>query len=127
MTPLPAALDAPCVSGYKQTLSNGGWEKMILRRRRPRGARRSILIVAAVAAVFAMLVGSGSGALPSGFQESTVYSGLTNPTAIEFASDGRVFVAEKRGVIKVFDRRSEERRVGKECCTVCRSRWWPYH
>jgi len=80
---------------------------MILRRRRPRGARRSILIVAAVAAVFAMLVGSGSGALPSGFQESTVYSGLTNPTAIEFASDGRVFVAEKRGVIKVFDSLSD--------------------
>ena len=23
--------------------------------------------------------------------------------------------------------RSEERRVGKECWPVCRSRWWPYH
>ena len=23
--------------------------------------------------------------------------------------------------------RSEERRVGKECCGVCRSRWSPYH
>ena len=23
--------------------------------------------------------------------------------------------------------RSEERRVGKECIAVCRSRWWPYH
>jgi glucose/arabinose dehydrogenase/PKD repeat protein len=28
---------------------------------------------------------------------------LTNPTVVRFASDGRVFVAEKRGVIKVFD------------------------
>ena len=26
-----------------------------------------------------------------------------------------------------FDDRSEERRVGKECRTVCRSRWSPYH
>ena len=42
--------------------------------------------------------------LPAGFQESTVFSGLTNPTAFRFAPDGRVFVAEKRGVIKVFDR-----------------------
>src|SRR3546814_16600598 len=25
-----------------------------------------------------------------------------------------------------FDR-SEERRVGKECVSTCRSRWWPYH
>ena len=24
-------------------------------------------------------------------------------------------------------RRSEERRVGKECMPVCRSRWSPYH
>ena len=28
---------------------------------------------------------------------------MTNPTAVRFAGDGRVFVAEKRGVIKVFD------------------------
>ena len=41
--------------------------------------------------------------LPPGFQESTVFSGLTNPTVVRFAPDGRVFVAEKRGVIKVFD------------------------
>src|SRR3546814_18481418 len=26
-----------------------------------------------------------------------------------------------------FHRRSEERRVGKECVRTCRSRWWPYH
>ena len=25
------------------------------------------------------------------------------------------------------NRRSEERRVGKECLAVCRSRWSPYH
>ena len=25
------------------------------------------------------------------------------------------------------ERRSEERRVGKECTSVCRSRWSPYH
>src|SRR3546814_20072457 len=27
----------------------------------------------------------------------------------------------------VDQRRSEERRVGKECVSTCRSRWWPYH
>ena len=40
---------------------------------------------------------------PPGFSEQTVFSGLTNPTAIRFSSDGRVFVAEKSGLIKVFD------------------------
>ena len=38
-----------------------------------------------------------------GFVESVVFSGLIEPTAMQFAPDGRVFVAEKRGVIKVFD------------------------
>ena len=41
--------------------------------------------------------------VPSGFQESVAFSGLTNPTAVRFAPDGRVFVAEKGGLIKVFD------------------------
>jgi glucose/arabinose dehydrogenase len=43
----------------------------------------------------------------AGFQESVVWSGLTNPTALRFAADGRVFVAEKSGVIKVFDSLSD--------------------
>ena len=45
--------------------------------------------------------------LPSGFSEQTVFSGLTNPSVIRFASDGRVFVAEKSGLIKVFDSTSD--------------------
>jgi glucose/arabinose dehydrogenase len=41
--------------------------------------------------------------LPPGFQESIAFSGLDTPTVVRFSPDGRVFVAEKRGVIKVFD------------------------
>jgi uncharacterized repeat protein (TIGR01451 family) len=41
--------------------------------------------------------------VPTSFQESVVLSGLTNPTALRFSPDGRVFVAEKSGLIKVFD------------------------
>jgi glucose/arabinose dehydrogenase len=45
--------------------------------------------------------------LPSGFQESTVFSGLNNPTALQFSKDGQIFVAEKSGLIKVFDNLSD--------------------
>jgi len=45
--------------------------------------------------------------LPAGFQETTVISGLSAPTVVRFASDGRVFVAEKSGIIKVFDSLSD--------------------
>ncbi len=47
-------------------------------------------------------VAAGTPALP-GFEEDLVFSGLANPTALAFAPDGRIFVAEKRGTIKVFD------------------------
>ena len=46
---------------------------------------------------------SAVAAPPAGFEETTVFSGFTNPTVVRFAGDGRVFVAEKSGVIKVFD------------------------
>ncbi|HEX6870833.1 MAG TPA: PQQ-dependent sugar dehydrogenase, partial [Micromonosporaceae bacterium] len=46
---------------------------------------------------------SQAAVLPSGFQEQIVFSGLTQPTNMEFAPDGRVFVTEKAGLIKVFD------------------------
>ncbi len=55
-------------------------------------------------AVGLVVVGGGRAAtLPAGFAETTVWSGLTNPTAVRFAPDGRVFVAEKSGRINVFD------------------------
>ena len=50
----------------------------------------------------------GRGGNPAaGFGESTVVACLVNPTVVRFSSDGRVFVAEKRGVIKVFDSLSD--------------------
>ena len=46
---------------------------------------------------------AGAAVLSSGFSMSTVFSGLTLPTAFRFAPDGHVYVAEKDGVVKVFD------------------------
>lgn len=39
--------------------------------------------------------------LPVGFTESAVVTGLVQPTAMEFASDRRLFVAEKSGTLRV--------------------------
>lgn len=60
----------------------------------------------------AMLVAFGLAACqppPSGgtFTDAIVLRGLLEPTTFRFASDGRIFVAEKRGVIKVFDSLSD--------------------
>jgi hypothetical protein len=58
----------------------------------------------ALAVIVAPLVAGSSHAAtsPPNFQERIVFRGLTNPTAVRFAADGRVFVAEKSGLVKVF-------------------------
>src|SRR3546814_3987909 len=61
-------------------------------------------------------------------EEHTIYGGLGGLVA-EILSE-----ASPRRVVRfgIEDRwgesaRSEERRVGKECVSTCRSRWSPYH
>src|SRR3546814_4942112 len=36
-------------------------------------------------------------------------------------------ILESTGLLGMIGKRSEERRVGKECVSTCRSRWSPYH
>src|SRR3546814_7644774 len=47
--------------------------------------------------------------------------------ADDFATDGLAFTEPDGVSLGVAFRRSEERRVGKECVSTCRSRWSPYH
>ncbi len=70
--------------------------------------RRSVAVVTALTLAATLLAavawpGSAAAALPANFQEKVVLSGLTMPTNVEFSPDGRVFVAEKSGLIKEFD------------------------
>jgi glucose/arabinose dehydrogenase/PKD repeat protein len=62
-----------------------------------------LTLLASSLAVLTTTESASAVSLPPGFQEEVVFSGLTQPTAVRFSSDGRVFVAEKSGLIKVFD------------------------
>jgi len=63
----------------------------------------SVLAFSALAATFTALPGSaGAQTLPPGFHDSIVISGLIRPTVVRFSPDGRIFVAEKSGIVKVF-------------------------
>jgi glucose/arabinose dehydrogenase len=42
-----------------------------------------------------------AGSLPPGFSETTITSSLTNPTAMALAPDGRIFVCEQGGALRV--------------------------
>ena len=68
-----------------------------------RAARACAAALACAAAIAALLAPpAGAAAPPPGFVVEPVVSGLDVPVAIDFAADGTMFVAEKRGVVRVF-------------------------
>ena len=84
---------------------------------RPRHLLRVSVVLAAlaVAATLVALLSPSKvdavSTLPAGFQDSAVIGGMTYPTTVQFANDGRVFVAEKSGLIKEFDNLSDTTRT----------------
>ena len=73
--------------------------------------------------VVAVIGGSGSG--KSVLLREII--GLMRPAAGRISVLGTDVWSASEDELTALRRRSEERRVGKECCTVCRSRWSPYH
>src|SRR3546814_1290010 len=69
---------------------------------------------------------TGVGAVPDAIlrlltdrRDLGVHSGMLGDGLVELVEAGVITNARKK--------RSEERRVGKECVSKCRSRWSPYH
>src|SRR3546814_12856841 len=102
MTACVAMVD-PLVKGFK-------WlrKKAVPRRRRDLFRRLDILVVAEVAIL--LLTDEAGMAMRNSSTRAMV----------------SVIVRDRRGHCRV-NRRSEERRVGKECVSTCRSRWSPDH
>jgi glucose/arabinose dehydrogenase len=103
-TATPAWGKGPEMSSHRRVLLTAGPGRAA---RRGRVLPLAVSVALVLGSLAALVVGTapaaGAATLPDGFREEIALSGLTNPTAVRFASDGRVFVAEKRGVIKVFD------------------------
>ena len=77
------------------------------RSRRPFSLLGALLIVATLLPVSATSVAAASADVPVGFADEAVFTGLNHPMAVAFGPDGKVYVAEKRGVIMVYDSLSD--------------------
>ena len=62
-------------------------------------SKRSLIAGALLVLVAACAVSAAT--LPSGFSETVVASGISNPTAMAFAPDGRLFVCQQNGQLRV--------------------------
>ncbi len=76
--------------------------RLRIRRWMKAGSRRLLAYGLVLAAVAGSAI-DAQAATPLGFQETTVITGLTAPSALRFAPDGRIFIAERRGTIQVYD------------------------
>ena len=78
-----------------------------------RGSRKKwwkplgISVVLVVALVPGVPSAGAAGNLPAGFTVTPVKTGLSLPTAVQFSPDGRVFVSEKSGTLKVWSSLSD--------------------
>src|SRR3546814_20875920 len=84
---------------------------------------------------FARILSKGDAALFGGYTTGDMKQKLAVPSSRALADflpaitiKAKDFANEVTNMqIKQQDIRSEERRVGKECVSTCRSRWSPYH
>jgi len=63
--------------------------------------RRTIAVVASFLFPLTLETTSEAATLPSGFSETVITNGLASPTAMAFAPDGRLFVCEQNGALRV--------------------------
>jgi glucose/arabinose dehydrogenase len=72
----------------------------VSRRASSRTSSRALRFAAALA-LLAVVSTAGAATLPPGFSETQFATGLAAPTAMAFAPDGRLFVAEQGGALRV--------------------------
>jgi glucose/arabinose dehydrogenase len=73
----------------------------VRRARVPRDPRDARLLTCALALLLLAPLALGGATLPSGFSESAVATGLASPTAMAVSPDGRIFVCEQGGKLRV--------------------------
>jgi len=69
-----------------------------------RTTARRLRALASALIAFCALLGSAAlpaATVPTGFSDSTVVTGLASPTAMEIAPDGRIFVSQQSGALRV--------------------------
>jgi glucose/arabinose dehydrogenase len=92
-----------CFQPIKERIDAMPEETRVWRMRRSVAlfAAMAVALLASVGALLTLPVSPAQGVPPDGFTESPVVSGLTDPMDMEFAPDGRLFVAEQAGRVRI--------------------------
>src|SRR3546814_19131013 len=86
-----------------------------------------IMVTLFAAAYIAEVVRGGLQAIPKGQLEAADAMGIGYWQSMRLVVLPQALKISIPGIVNTFVGRSEERRVGKECVSTCRSRGRPYH
>ena len=64
-------------------------------------SKYSITVALCVCCLLLATTGAKAATVPAGFTDAVVAGGLTNPTAMALAPDGRIFVCQQGGALRV--------------------------
>jgi glucose/arabinose dehydrogenase len=89
------------------------------------GLGEAALIVAMLAGSLALAAATSvaDAAVPAGFSDTIVIGGLSNPTAVQFAADGRIIVAQKGGQVYSFDSSGGSMTLRADLSTAVHDYW----
>src|SRR3546814_9167399 len=100
----------------------------LVRSVEPRGTEQIVQTVVIVVHLLVALGVVALGLLQQGKGADDGASFGSGASATVFGSQGSAtFLSRLTAILAGVFFRSEERRVGKECVSTCRSRWSPYH
>ena len=88
-----------------------------------RNGKKKAISCALVAAMSVGLAACGT----TSYDFKVSYDGIKTGDVSSKVSVHDPSILKADGEYYIFGSRSEERRVGKECLRLCRSRWSPYH
>src|SRR2546423_10265807 len=69
---------------------------------RQAGSRPMLNRIFMIAGIAILLAPPAAAQLPAGFEDSAHIPGITNPIAMAYAPDGRLFICERAGRIRIY-------------------------
>ena len=76
---------------------------MSIVRPKTQSSINSLILIFTITGLFISSTYSNAQTYPTGFQQVLVANGISNPTVMEFAPDGRLFVAQQTGALRIIE------------------------
>ena len=70
---------------------------------RPKTQSAINTLILTITCLFIFSAYSNGQTFPTGFQQVLVANGISNPTVMEFSPDGRLFVAQQTGALRIIE------------------------